>query len=61
MRQSSVTFHVNCDLVCRYVYFFVLLLQGGWTALHCSARYNRPEIIKVLISNGAKITVVDKV
>ena len=41
--------------------FFVLLLQGGWTALHWAANDNHPETIKILISNGADITVVDKV
>ena len=40
---------------------FVLLLQDGWTALHFAARNNHPEIIKILITNGANITVVDKV
>ena len=43
-------------------YFFVLLLQyNGRTALHWAAHNNYPEIIKILISNGADITVVDKV
>ena len=42
-------------------YFFVLLLQNGLTALHRAAINNHPEIMKILISNGADITVVDKV
>ena len=42
--------------------FFVLLLQlDGLTALQWAANNNHPEIIKLLISNGADITVVDKV
>ena len=41
--------------------FFVLLIQDGWTALHIAATINHPEIIKILITNGADITVVDKV
>ena len=42
--------------------FFVLLLQyNGWTALQWAANNNHPEIIKILISNGADITVVDEV
>ena len=41
--------------------FFVLLPQDGWTALHWAANNNHPEIIKILISNGADITVVNKV
>ena len=41
--------------------FFVSLLQAGWTALHYAAYHNRPEIIRILISNDADITVVDKV
>ena len=41
--------------------FFLLLLQNGWTALHLAAHNNCPEIIKILITNGADITVVDKV
>ena len=41
--------------------FFVLLLQDGWTALHFAATHNHLEIIKILITNGADITVVDKV
>ena len=42
-------------------YFFVLLLQDGWTALHYAASNNRPDIIKILITNGADITAVNKV
>ena len=42
-------------------YFFVLLLQDGWTALHCAASNNHPEIIKILITEGADITAVDEV
>ena len=41
--------------------FFVLLLQSGRTALHLAASCNYPEIIKILITNGADITVVNKV
>ena len=41
--------------------FFVLLIQNGRTALHIAAINNYPDIIKILISNGADITVVDKV
>ena len=41
--------------------FFVLLIQDGWTALHWAATNNSPEITKILITNGADITVVDKV
>ena len=41
--------------------FFVLLLQDGWTALHYAASNNHREIIKILITNGADITAVDKV
>ena len=41
--------------------FVVLLLQDGHTALHIAATNNNPDIIKILITNGAKITVVDKV
>ena len=41
--------------------FFVLLLQNGRTALHIAASNNHPEIIKILITNGADITIVDKV
>ena len=40
---------------------FVLLLQDGWTSLHFAAYFDQPEIIKVLISNGADIIVVNKV
>ena len=42
-------------------YFFVLLLQDGLTALHWAAINNHPDIIKILISNGADINVVDEV
>ena len=41
--------------------FVVLLLQDGHTALHIAATNNHPEIIKILITNGADVTVVDKV
>ena len=41
--------------------FIVLLIQNGRTALHIAAYNNHPEIIKILITNGADITVVDKV
>ena len=41
--------------------FFVLLLQDGDNALLIAAYKNHPEIIKILITNGADITVVDKV
>ena len=40
---------------------FVLLLQDGCTALHFAAYNNHPEIIKILITNGADITIVNKV
>lgn len=40
---------------------FVLLLQDDWTILHYAAYNNQPEIIKVLISNGANITFANKV
>ena len=46
---------------CLFTVFFVLLLQVGWTILHYAVYNHQPEIIKVLISNGANITVVDKV
>ena len=42
-------------------YFFVLLLQNGWTALHWAASSNHAEVIKILITNGADITAVTKV
>ena len=42
-------------------YFFVLLLQDGKTALHYAASNNCPEIIKILVTNGADITTVNKV
>ena len=45
----------------EYVLLFVLLLQDGWTALHLAACNNHPEIIKILITNGADITVVNEV
>ena len=48
-------------IVCNMYCFFVLLLQNGWTTLHCAARYNHFEIIKLLITNGADISAVDKV
>ena len=41
--------------------FFVLLLQDDHTALQIAAFNNHSEIIKILITNGADITVVDKV
>ena len=41
--------------------FFVLLLQRGYTALHCALYNNHPDIIKILITNGADITVVTEV
>ena len=44
-----------------YILLLCLLLQDGWTALHFAAYNNRPEIIKILISNGVDITVVNKV
>ena len=37
------------------------MLQDGWTALHFAAYNNHPNVTKVLIGNGADITVVDKV
>ena len=40
---------------------FVLLLQYDWTALHFAADNNHPEIIKILVSNGADISAVNKV
>ena len=42
-------------------FFFALLLQAGWTALHWAASNNHPEIIKILIANGADIAAVTKV
>ena len=48
--------------MCIVLYcLFVLLLQDGWTILHYAAYNNQPEIIKVLISNGANITFANKV
>ena len=41
--------------------FFVLLLQYDKTALHYAASNNHPEIIKILITNGADVTAVNKV
>ena len=40
---------------------FVLLLQDGSTALHTAAYNNHPKIIKVLVTYGADIKVVNKV
>ena len=40
---------------------FVLLLQNGWTALYWAANYNHPDTIKLLISNGADMTVINEV
>ena len=41
--------------------FFLLSLQDGRTALHFAAKYDHPDIIKILITNTADITAVDKV
>ena len=65
MNVLCVTSTLSCNLsvqctLCMY-YFFVLLLQDGWTALHCAASNNHPEIIKILITEGADITAVDEV
>ena len=49
------------DMYVMTICLFVLLLQNGHTALHLAASNNHPEVIKVLISNGADITVIDKV
>ena len=38
-----------------------LLLQDGSTALHSAAYNNHPKIIKVLVTYGADINVVNKV
>ena len=40
---------------------FVLLLQDGSTALHIAAYNNHLEIIKVLVTYGVDINVVNKV
>ena len=40
---------------------FVILLQNGWTALHFAAYNKHAEIIKVLVSNGADISAINKV
>ena len=45
-------------LMCQ---LFVLLLQNRWTATHFAAFYNCPNVIKLLISKGADITVITKV
>ena len=44
-----------------HVLVIVLLLQYGWTALHFATFNSHPEIIKLLNSNGADITAVNKV
>ena len=41
--------------------FFLLFLQDGWTALHFAASKNHLEIIKLLTSHGADITIVTEV
>ena len=46
--------------MCMYC-FFVLLLQDGWTVLHWASYNNHLDVIKLLITNGADITAVDKV
>ena len=59
---------LKCILVPFYIWrtlfmslLFVLLLQNGWTALYWAANYNHPDTIKLLISNGADMTVINEV
>ena len=44
-----------------YGMLLLLLLQGGYTALHCACRYGHVEIVKFLISNNADISAADSV
>ena len=34
--------------------------ENGWTALHHAARQLQPQVVKILIENGAAITAVDR-
>ena len=45
---------------CCY-YIDMLLLQGGWTALHCACRVEYVEVVKLLISNNADVAATDNV
>ena len=60
--------HYNSIICIKYTnhnsiksYNYILMLQDGWTAFHIAAFNNHPDLIEVLISNGADITVVTKV
>ena len=60
--------HYNSIICIKYInhtslksYNYVLMLQDSWTALHIAAFNNHPDLIELLINNGADITVVTKV
>ena len=39
----------------------MLLLQGGWTALHMACKYGHVEVVKLLMSNNADISATTNV
>ena len=45
---------------CCY-YIDMLLLQGGWTALHLASQRGHVEVVKFLISNKADISATSNV
>ena len=47
-------------MICCY-YIDILLLQGGWTALHRACWKGHLEVVKHLLNNNADISATDNV
>lgn len=46
-----------------YPFFLILnlILQNGWTPLHCAAYWNKPDVVKCLLKNSADVSIQNKV
>ena len=51
-------------MICYVVVTYIddmLLLQYGWTALHCASMYGHTEVVQYLLTNGANLSATNKV